>query len=95
MLDFRKSLRRGGLIAAAAVAVALGGAAAAQAGGHHHHHHHHGHHHHGHHHHHGLWNYGFFYTGGYGRCGAWRKICASRWGFGTYNYGVCLWRHGC
>lgn len=31
---------------------------------------------------------------GYGRCRAWRRECAARWGWGP-RYRRCLWRHGC
>ena len=100
MFDMFKSLRRGLLIAVGAAGLALGFTAVAHAHGHHHHHHHHGHHHHGHHHHghhhHGHHHhiYRYIHTG-YGRCSYWRNECSSRWGYGTYSYGRCMWRHGC
>lgn len=31
----------------------------------------------------------------YGRCHAWRRECAHRWGWGGPGYRRCLWRHGC
>jgi hypothetical protein len=57
----------------------------------HHHWRHHHHRRHGWHHHHHYRHY----RGGYGRCRGWRHECASRWGWGGYNYDRCLWRHGC
>lgn len=31
----------------------------------------------------------------FGRCGAWRRECAYRWGWGGPGFRRCLWRHGC
>ena len=30
-----------------------------------------------------------------GRCRAWRRECASRWGWGSRRWHRCLVRHGC
>jgi hypothetical protein len=32
---------------------------------------------------------------GYGRCHAWRRECAARWGWRTPGFFRCLARHGC
>src|SRR5215467_14467036 len=32
---------------------------------------------------------------GYGRCHAWRRECAARWGWRTPGFFRCLGRHGC
>jgi hypothetical protein len=28
-------------------------------------------------------------------CWRWRRICASRWGWGGWRFGRCMARHGC
>ena len=33
--------------------------------------------------------------GGWGHCRMWRHRCAERWGWGTWPFRRCLWRHGC
>lgn len=33
--------------------------------------------------------------GGWGYCRMWRHRCAERWGWGTWPFRRCLWRHGC
>lgn len=35
------------------------------------------------------------YDGYFHRCRAWRHRCASRWGWGGWEYRRCLHRHGC
>lgn len=32
---------------------------------------------------------------GYGRCHAWRRECAARWGWRSPGFFRCLARHGC
>lgn len=32
---------------------------------------------------------------GWGRCRAWRRECADRWGWGGPRFRRCMWRHGC
>lgn len=29
------------------------------------------------------------------RCGAWRRECAARWGWGTWRFHRCMGRHWC
>ena len=62
-----------------------------QVGSHRHHHYHHRFHRFGT----GVVIYGAGYGYAYGYCRAWRHECAARWGWGTYGFNRCLWRHGC
>lgn len=40
-----------------------------------------------------YYGYGAGYR--YGGCYRWRRICASRWGWGGPGFRRCLWRHAC